>query len=228
MNNKFRIPKATAKRLPLYYRYLLLLNDEGKDKVSSTELAEAVQVDSASIRRDFSYFGALGKRGYGYDVKNLLSFFKKILNQDTLTNVALVGVGNLGHALLNYNFKRSNNIRISCAFDINPEITGKITQGVPVYSMDEMKQQIADQQIRIAILTVPQATAQQTADEMIEAGIKGIMNFTPIRLSAPNGVRIQNVDLATELQTLIYFLDSDEMIKKQLEERKKAMNNTDK
>ncbi|ARR37145.1 redox-sensing transcriptional repressor Rex [Lactobacillus delbrueckii] len=228
MNNKFRIPKATAKRLPLYYRYLLLLNDEGKDKVSSTELAEAVQVDSASIRRDFSYFGALGKRGYGYDVKNLLSFFKKILNQDTLTNVALVGVGNLGHALLNYNFKRSNNIRISCAFDINPEITGKITQGVPVYSMDEMKQQIADQQIRIAILTVPQATAQKTADEMIEAGIKGIMNFTPIRLSAPNGVRIQNVDLATELQTLIYFLDSDEMIKKQLEERKKTMNNTNK
>ncbi len=228
MNNKFRIPKATAKRLPLYYRYLLLLNDEGKDKVSSTELAEAVQVDSASIRRDFSYFGALGKRGYGYDVKNLLSFFKKILNQDTLTNVALVGVGNLGHALLNYNFKRSNNIRISCAFDINPEITGKITQGVPVYSMDEMKQQIADQQIRIAILTVPQVTAQKTADEMIEAGIKGIMNFTPIRLSAPNGVRIQNVDLATELQTLIYFLDSDEMIKKQLEERKKVMNNTSK
>lgn len=228
MNNKFRIPKATAKRLPLYYRYLLLLNDEGKDKVSSTELAEAVQVDSASIRRDFSYFGALGKRGYGYDVKNLLSFFKKILNQDTLTNVALVGVGNLGHALLNYNFKRSNNIRISCAFDINPKITGKITQGVPVYSMDEMKQQIADQQIQIGILTVPQATAQKTADEMIEAGIKGIMNFTPIRLSAPNGVRIQNVDLATELQTLIYFLDSDEMIKKQLEERKKAMNNTNK
>ena len=220
MNSKIKIPKATAKRLPLYYRYLLLLNDEGKDKVSSTELAEAVQVDSASIRRDFSYFGALGKRGYGYDVKNLLGFFTKILNQDTLTNVALVGVGNLGHALLNYNFKRSNNIRISCAFDINPEITGKITQGVPVYSMDEMKQQISDQQIRIAILTVPQATAQKTADEMIEAGIKGIMNFTPIRLSAPNGVRIQNVDLATELQTLIYFLDSDQLAEQKDEDKK--------
>lgn len=215
--SKIKIPKATAKRLPLYYRYLLLLNDEGKDKVSSTELAEAVQVDSASIRRDFSYFGALGKRGYGYDVKNLLSFFKKIMNQDTLTNVALVGVGNLGHALLNYNFKRSNNIRISCAFDINPEITGKIMQGVPVYSMEEMKKQIADQQIRIAILTVPQSTAQKTADEMIEAGIKGIMNFTPIRLSAPSGVRVQNVDLATELQTLIYFLDSDQLAEKQAE-----------
>ena len=78
---KIKIPKATAKRLPLYYRYLLILNEEGKDKVSSTELSEAVQVDSASIRRDFSYFGALGKRGYGYDVKNLLTFFKKILNR---------------------------------------------------------------------------------------------------------------------------------------------------
>lgn len=206
---KIKIPKATTKRLPLYYRYLIILNDEGKEKVSSTELSEAVQVDSASIRRDFSYFGALGKRGYGYDVKNLLTFFKKILNQDTLTNVALVGVGNLGHALLNYNFKRSNNIRISCAFDINKDITGKILSGVPVYDMSELKKQLSDQQISIAILTVPSTAAQKTADDMVEAGIKGIMNFTPIRLSAPSNIRVQNVDLATEFQTLIYFLNSD-------------------
>ena len=206
---KIKIPKATAKRLPLYYRYLIILNEEGKDKVSSTELSEAVQVDSASIRRDFSYFGALGKRGYGYDVKNLLKIFKKILNQDTLTNVALVGVGNLGRALLNYNFKRSNNIRISCAFDINKDITGKILSGVPVYDMSELKKQLSDQQISIAILTVPSSSAQVTTNEMVEAGVKGIMNFTPIRLSAPSTVRVQNVDLATELQTLIYFLDSE-------------------
>ena len=207
--DEIKIPKATARRLPLYYRYLIFLNDEGKEKVSSTELAEAVQVDSASIRRDFSYFGALGKRGYGYDVKNLLNFFKKILNQDTLTNVALVGVGNMGHALLNYNFKRTNNIRISAAFDINPEITGTIMSGVPVYDMSEMKKQLREQQITIAILYVPQTAAQKTANEMFDAGIKGIMNFTPLRLSAPSSVRVQNVDLATELQTLIYFLDSD-------------------
>lgn len=204
-----KIPKATAKRLPLYYRYLIILSEEGKDKVSSTELSEAVQVDSASIRRDFSYFGALGKRGYGYDVEDLLNFFKKILNQDTLTNVALVGVGNLGRALLNYNFKRSNNIRISCAFDIDEKITGRILSGVPVYHMSELKKQLTDQQISIAILTVPSTEAQKTTDEMVEAGVKGIMNFTPIRLSAPADVRVQNVDLATELQTLIYFLDSD-------------------
>lgn len=210
--NKIKIPKATARRLPLYYRYLILLNEEGKEKVSSTELSEAVQVDSASIRRDFSYFGALGKRGYGYDVKSLLGFFKKILNQDTLTNVALIGVGNLGHALLNYNFKRSNNIRISCAFDINSDLTGKIVSGVPVYDMKDMIEQIREQQITIAILTVPQTNAQKTANEIVEAGVRGIMNFTPVRLSAPAGVRIQNVDLATELQTLVYFLESDKKI----------------
>lgn len=210
--DKIKIPKATARRLPLYYRYLILLNEEGKEKVSSTELSEAVQVDSASIRRDFSYFGALGKRGYGYDVKSLLGFFKKILNQDTLTNVALIGVGNFGHALLNYNFKRSNNIRISCAFDINSDLTGKIVSGVPVYDMKDMIEQIREQQITIAILTVPQINAQKTANEIVEAGVRGIMNFTPVRLSAPAGVRIQNVDLATELQTLVYFLESDKKI----------------
>ena len=131
------------------------------------------------------------------------------MNQDTLTNVALVGVGNLGRALLNYNFKRSNNIRISCAFDINKDITGKILSGVPVYDMSELKKQLSDQQISIAILTVPSSSAQVTTNEMVEAGVKGIMNFTPIRLSAPSTVRVQNVDLATELQTLIYFLDSE-------------------
>ena len=204
------IPKATAKRLPLYYRYLTILHDAGKKKVSSTEFSEAVQVDSASIRRDFSYFGALGKRGYGYDVNSLLAFFKKILNQDELTNVALVGVGNLGKALLNYNFKSSANIRISAGFDINPKITGTIVSGVPVYDVKEMDQQIREQQIQIAILTIPEPVAQKITDEIIAAGIKGIMNFTPTRLSAPAGIQIQTLDLATELQTRVYFLHSEE------------------
>ncbi|MGV3235674.1 redox-sensing transcriptional repressor Rex [Latilactobacillus curvatus] len=202
------IPRATAKRLPLYYRYLNFLNNSGKTKISSTGLSEAVKVDSATIRRDFSYFGALGKRGYGYDVASLLDFFKKTLNQDRLTNVALIGVGNLGHALLNYNFKQTNNIRISAAFDVKFEMIGTIQTGVPVYSMDEMAEQLKNQQIEIVILTVPIDEAQEVTDELVAAGIKGIMNFTPIRISVPSNVRIQNVDLAKELQTLIYFLDN--------------------
>ncbi|MFS7003832.1 redox-sensing transcriptional repressor Rex [Carnobacterium maltaromaticum] len=202
-----KIPKATAKRLPIYYRYLRFLNDAGKDRVSSTELSDAVKVDSATIRRDFSYFGALGKRGYGYDVEDLLNFFSKTLNQDRLTNVALIGVGNLGHALLNYNFHQSNNTRISAAFDIDEKLVGTIASGVPVYPMSEMVEQLKLQQIEVVILTVPAPVAEETVNQLVDANVKGIMNFTPLRISVPDDIRVQNVDLTNELQTLIYFLD---------------------
>ena len=205
---EIEVPRATAKRLAIYHRYLRFLHDAGKRRISSTELSEAVKVDSATIRRDFSYFGALGKRGYGYDVEYLLEFLNHTLNKDRLTNVALVGVGKLGQALLNYNFHQSNNVRISAAFDVNPDIVGTIQTGVPVYSMDEMIEQLKVQQIQVAILTVPQDVAQDTADRIVEANVRGILNFTPIRLNAPENVRVQNVDLTNELQTLIYFLDN--------------------
>ena len=167
-----------------------------------------IKVDSATIRRDFSYFGELGKRGYGYDVESLLLFFSKTLNQDRLTNVALVGVGHLGQALLNYHFAQSNNIRISAAFDVNPDIVGTIQQGVPVYNISELVHQLQAQRIQLVILTVPQDVAQEVVDTLVDANIRGILNFTPLRLSAPETVRIQNVDLTNELQTLIYFLDN--------------------
>jgi len=202
-----KIPRATAKRLPIYYRYLNILLDADKTRVSSTELSEAVKVDSATIRRDFSYFGALGKRGYGYDVESLIKFFRKILNQDRLTNVALIGVGNLGHALLNFNFHQDGNVRISAAFDVNDKIANTIQSGVPIYPMTELRTQLEEQQIQVAILTVPSAVAQQVTDEAIAGGVKGILNFTPLRVTVPKDVRVQNVDLTNELQTLIYFLE---------------------
>ncbi|GAA0356194.1 redox-sensing transcriptional repressor Rex [Alkalibacterium iburiense] len=202
-----KIPKATARRLPLYYRYLRFLYEAGKERVSSAKLSEAVKVDSATIRRDFSYFGALGKRGYGYDVESLMNFFSKKLNQDRLTNVALVGVGNLGQALLNYNFRRNNNIRISAGFDVHEDLIGTIHQGVPIYHVDELIEQLDMQQIDVAILTVPSDIAQEMTDKLVEGGAKGIMNFTPIRVTVPKGVRVHNVDLTNELQTLIYFIN---------------------
>lgn len=201
------IPKATAKRLPLYYRYLKVLLDSGTEKVSSTELSEAIKVDSATIRRDFSYFGELGKRGYGYDVKSLLEFFSKTLSEDRLTSVVLVGVGNLGNALLKYGFHHNNNIRISAAFDAREDLVGRIVDGIPVYPMSDMAEQIKQQQIEIAIMAIPADSAQETADLLIESGIKGIMNFTPVRLHTPSDVQVQSVDLTNELQTLIYFLN---------------------
>lgn len=203
-----KIPRATAKRLPVYYRYLNILLNANKKRVSSTELSEAVQVDSATIRRDFSYFGELGKRGYGYDVEKLLNFFKRVLNQDQLTSIALVGVGNIGRALMNYNFHQNTNLRISCTFDPKPELANTIQSGIPVYPVTEMQKQLREQQIDAVILTVPGDQAQKVADELVETGVRGILNFTPVRLSVPKEVQVQNIDLTNELQTLIYFIES--------------------
>ena len=206
-----KIPRATAKRLPVYYRYLNVLLNANKHRVSSTELSEAVQVDSATIRRDFSYFGELGKRGYGYDVEKLLNFFKGILKQDKLTSVALVGVGSLGSALMNYNFHQSTNLRISAAFDPKESLANTVKSGIPVYPVEDMKKQIKEQQIDAVILTVPGSESQAVTDQLVEAGVHVILNFTPVRLSEPKDVQVQNIDLTNELQTLIYFIESNKV-----------------
>ncbi|GER67777.1 redox-sensing transcriptional repressor Rex [Weizmannia acidilactici] len=201
-----KIPQATAKRLPLYYRYLRNLYTLGKQRVSSAELSEAVKVDSATIRRDFSYFGALGKKGYGYNVKYLLSFFSKTLNQDEMTNVALIGVGNLGTALLNYNFSKNNSARIVMAFDNDESKVGKRVGNVPIYSMNDLKERLRQEDVTVVILTVPAIAAQTVTDELADTNVKGILNFTPARLNVPPNVRVHHIDLAVELQALIYFL----------------------
>lgn len=205
-NDTIKIPQATAKRLPLYYRFLLNLHSSGKQRVSSAELSEAVKVDSATIRRDFSYFGALGKKGYGYNVNYLLTFFRKTLDQDELTKVALIGVGNLGTAFLNYNFSKNNNTKIEIAFDVDPGKVGTEMGDVPVFHMDELDKKVVEQGIQVAILTVPSAVAQPITDRLVQANIKGILNFTPARLNVPNSIRIHHIDLSVELQSLIYFL----------------------
>ncbi|SDB99200.1 redox-sensing transcriptional repressor Rex [Shouchella lonarensis] len=200
-----KIPQATAKRLPLYYRFLENLHMAGKQRVSSTELSQALKVDSATIRRDFSYFGALGKKGYGYNVQYLLSFFRETLDQDERTNVVVVGVGNLGTALLQYKFSKSNNTVITHAFDVDQNKIGTKIGSVPVYDWAALDQ-VGLQQAAIAVLTVPAAQAQASADKLVEAGIHGILNFTPVRLSVPDHIRVHHIDLTIELQALVYFL----------------------
>ncbi|KOO42283.1 redox-sensing transcriptional repressor Rex [Priestia koreensis] len=200
-----KIPQATAKRLPLYYRFLKNLHSSGKQRVSSAELSEAVKVDSATIRRDFSYFGALGKKGYGYNVNYLLSFFRKTLDQDEITKVALIGVGNLGTAFLHYNFTKNNNTKIEMAFDVADDKIGETVGGVRVSHLDDLEKEITSD-IPVAILTVPAQVAQPITDRLIGCGIKGILNFTPARLSVPEEVRVHHIDLAVELQSLAYFL----------------------
>lgn len=205
--DKNKIPQATAKRLPLYYRFIANLHASGKQRVSSKELSDAVKVDSATIRRDFSYFGALGKKGYGYNINYLLSFFRQTLSQDELVKVCLIGVGNLGTAFLHYNFMKNNNSKIVMAFDVDPIKVGEAIGGVPVYHMDELENKITDElELEVAILTVPAQVAQPITDRLVASGIKGILNFTPARINVPEHIRIHHIDLAIELQSLIYFL----------------------
>lgn len=201
-----RIPKVTAKRLPLYFRHLEKLYANGKKRVSSTELSVALQIDSATIRRDFSHLGELGRRGYGYDVHDLLQFLRQFLKQHEVTNVILVGVGNLGTALMRYNFYRSHNTKLVAGFDQDQNKIGSDVDGIPIYDLNRLSDVIRLHHVQVAILTVPVQAAQSTADQLIDAGIKGILNFTPARINTPLTVRVHHIDLTVELQSLIYFL----------------------
>ncbi|MGK7380035.1 redox-sensing transcriptional repressor Rex [Planococcus sp. 1R117A] len=199
-----KIPQATTKRLPLYYRFLQNFANAGQKRISSQELSEAMKIDSATIRRDFSHLGAFGKKGYGYDVQDLLAFFRKTLDQDEATNVALIGVGNLGSAFLKYNFQRNHNTKIVLAFDSNSPYEGERISGIDTYHPDRIEEKIEELGIELVILTVPSRSAQEVTDRLAKTDIKGILNFTPVRISVPDHIRVQTIDLSVELQTLIY------------------------
>ncbi|MFY3792126.1 redox-sensing transcriptional repressor Rex [Ureibacillus sp. MALMAid1270] len=206
MKQELKIPQATTKRLPLYYRFLQNLANEGKRRISSQELSEAMKIDSATIRRDFSYFGALGKKGYGYDVLYLLEFFRQTLDQDEGANVALIGVGNLGNAFLKYNFQKNHNTRIVVAFDSKAPKEGYKVNGIPVYHPDRLEEMYEKFNVELAILTVSSRSAQEVTDRLANINAKGILNFTPVRLNVPDSVKVMNIDLSVELEALIYLI----------------------
>lgn len=202
------IPRATAKRLSLYYRIFKRFHAEKIEKASSKQIADAIGIDSATVRRDFSYFGELGRRGFGYDVKKLMNFFADLLNDNSVTNVMLVGIGNMGHALLHYRFHERNKMKIVMAFDVDdhPEVGTTTPDGIPIYGISHIKAAMETCQVETAILTVPSVKAQEVANILVEAGIKGILSFSPVNLQLPKEVVVQYVDLTSELQTLLYFM----------------------
>lgn len=206
------IPRATAKRLSLYYRIFKRFNTEKIEKASSKQIAEAIGIDAATVRRDFSYFGELGRRGFGYDVKKLMTFFADLLNDNNITYVALVGVGNMGKALLHYRFEERNQMKIVMAFDRDEhEAVGTITDdGIPIYPISQLQEKLSDSEVKTAILTVPSVKAQEVANQLVNTGIKGILSFSPVNLSVPKDVVVQYVDLTSELQTLLYFMNRSE------------------
>ena len=206
------IPNATAKRLSLYYRIFTRFHRENIEKASSKQIAEAIGIDPATVRRDFSYFGELGRRGFGYDVNKLMTFFAELLNDNSTTKVLLVGVGNIGRALLHYRFQERNRMQLVMAFDTDDnELVGTQTEdNIPIYGISQIKDKIAQEDIKTAILTVPSIKAQEVAELLVEAGIEGILCFSPVNLNLPRHVVVQYVDLTSELQTLLYFMKEEE------------------
>lgn len=206
------IPRATAKRLSLYYRIFKRFNAENIEKANSKQIAEAIGIDSATVRRDFSYFGELGRRGFGYDVKKLMNFFANLLNDNSITNVMIVGVGNMGRALLHYRFHERNKMKIVMAFDTDDysDVGTTTNDGILIYGISQIKEKVQEGNVKTAILTVPSVKAQEVASVLVDAGIKGILCFSPVHLSVPKDVVVQYVDLTSELQTLLYFMRKDD------------------
>ncbi|HIA6975235.1 TPA: redox-sensing transcriptional repressor Rex [Staphylococcus aureus] len=206
MSDQVKIPRATLKRLPLYYRFVSSLKSKGIDRVNSKAISDALQIDSATIRRDFSYFGELGKKGYGYNIDSLLDFFKSELSESDMIKIAIVGVGNLGKALLTYNFSIHDGMTITEAFDVKEDVIGQKIGNVIVKDNDELITTLKKEEIDVVILTTPERVAQKVADELVQAGVKGILNFTPGRINTPSDVQVHQIDLGIELQSLLFFM----------------------
>ncbi|GAB0284405.1 redox-sensing transcriptional repressor Rex [Staphylococcus pseudintermedius] len=201
-----KIPRATLKRLPLYYRFVNTLKAKGEDRVNSKAISEGLNIDSATIRRDFFYFGELGKKGYGYNIDSLLEFFKSELSDSDIIKIGIVGVGHLGTALISYNFSIHDDMTITEAFDIREDIIGTTVGDITIKSMDDIKETIASGELEVVIITTPESAAQAVTDQLVEAGIKGILNFTPKRVHAPQSVQVHQIDLGIELQSLLFFM----------------------
>ncbi|MED5017749.1 redox-sensing transcriptional repressor Rex [Paenibacillus chibensis] len=203
-----KISEAVVRRLPVYLRYLNDLNKREVATVSSQELGQKLDLNPAQIRKDLAYFGDFGRKGIGYDVSYLIEKIRHILNLDQQINAVLVGAGNLGHALSNYNLYLRENIKIVAVFDENPKKIGTRISTLTVQPMDEISDTIKSKNIRIGIITVPDVEAQNVADRLIASGIEAILNFAPTILKAPASIRIHAADFTTDLLSLAYYLDN--------------------
>ncbi len=208
---KEKIPEAAIRRLSTYQRILNQLGEEGIPVASSAELAGRCGVNPAQVRKDLAYFGGFGVRGKGYYVKDLGRNLKKILGVTTIQKVALVGAGNLGSALLAHKEFLSHGFIIEAVFDKFPKnAQPRKAGGPPVMSMSKLGAVLRARKIEIGIVAVPSEGAQGVVTRLVEAGVRGILNFAPIQVSAPPGVKIKNVDLASELENLSYHLSTGE------------------
>ncbi|RYD36999.1 MAG: redox-sensing transcriptional repressor Rex [Verrucomicrobiaceae bacterium] len=206
MSQKVDIPRKTVYRLSIYQRCLQMLRENGTETVSSDALSRAAGVKSPQLRKDLAYFGNFGTRGLGYNVEMLSGRINQVLGTTRLQPVILIGVGNLGSALLHYGGFNKEGFEIAAAFDHEPDRVRSTPLSVPVYPMDKMPEFIKAQSVKLAILAVPASGAQQVVNQLTASGIQAILNFAPVVLEVPEQVVVNNVDLAVELENLSYFI----------------------
>jgi redox-sensing transcriptional repressor len=204
--DKSKVPQATVPRLARYLRVLHRLEREGIPKVSSKELADRLDANAAQIRKDFSYFGEFGVRGVGYEVNYLIGELSRCLGLDLEWKVVIVGAGKLGSALARYRGFQEEGFKLAGIFDSSRRLIGEDVDGLRVQPEKDLEAFIRDNQIEIAILTVPAESAQLVADKAISGGVKGIVNFAPVRLAPAPGVFVRQVDLSTELMVVSFYL----------------------
>jgi redox-sensing transcriptional repressor len=208
-----KISEAVVRRLPIYLRFLNELSLSNILTVSSQDLGEKLDLNPAQIRKDLAYFGEFGRKGVGYNVDYLIEKIRQILKLDKLMNVALVGTGNLGRALCNYNMYIKDNMKIVAVFDADLNKKGTLINHLTVRPMQELSASVRELDITVGIITVPAPEAQNVADQFVAAGIRGILNFAPIVLKAAPGVRIHHADFTAELLSLAYYMDNIEASK---------------
>ena len=208
-----KIPEATIRRLSRYSRCLEELEGKGEEVVSSAQLANKCMVNAAQVRKDLAYFGEFGIRGVGYYVKDLLNDIKRILGLNKEWRMALIGVGNLGSSLLSYKDFLKQNYKIVAAFDIDPpkvigRVSEKLGKPVEVLHINRIKDVVKERKIEIALITTPPSEAQNVADMLVEAEVRGILNFAPTQIIVPEGFVVKSVFFTTVLDNLAYLLSN--------------------
>ncbi len=205
MNVK-EIPDIIVGRLPVYLRALRHMRENNQETTSSQELGDQVGISAAQIRKDLSQFGEFGKQGTGYHISFLIDKLCEILKVDRVWEVAVIGAGDMGHALTRYQGFFNRGFHISMIFDNSPEIVGRKIGNLTIESTENMVASLQAGKVTIAMLTVPAAAAQKITDKLVEAGVKAILNYAPISLNVPEGILVQYIDPSSHLQRMTYYL----------------------
>jgi redox-sensing transcriptional repressor len=209
------IPKTTIARLSLYLKCFTELCDLKVNFISSQELAKLIGLNSAQVRKDLSYFGKFGRRGVGYNVENLRQQISEILGTHKIWNVGIIGIGNLGRALLSYSGFKQRGFKIVAGFDIAPEKIGWEVEGINIYSINELEKIIKKEKIEIIILTIPKEAMFEVINKLRKTNIKGILNFAGKYLVGEENFKIRNVDISLELEQLTFFIKNQTIIRRQ-------------